>query len=126
MHKERIRTGEVTVRKEIVTEQQNIQVPVTREELVIERHAVEGEQPAGSAQLGSEREIRIPLEEERVSIDKQPVVREEVEVGKRQVQEVRSVADDVRHEELRVDDQTKRGVQDADVDVNDPRKRKSA
>lgn len=124
VHKERIRSGEVRIRKEIVTEQKTIQVPVTREELVIERHAASGEQPAGTAQLGSEREIRIPLEGERVTLDKQPVVREEVEVGKRQVQEVRSVSGDVRHEELQVDDESKTGVDD--WDVNDPRRRKSA
>src|SRR5581483_3860535 len=37
VNKQRVQTGEVRVRKEVRTEQQNIQVPVTREELVIER-----------------------------------------------------------------------------------------
>src|SRR6185312_6421352 len=42
VYKERVERGSVTVRKEVVTERQNIEVPVTREEVVIERHAAEG------------------------------------------------------------------------------------
>ena len=36
-----VQTGEVTIRKEVVTETRTIDVPVRREELVIERHPVE-------------------------------------------------------------------------------------
>ena len=36
-------------------------------------------------------------------MEKQPVVREEVMVGKREVSDVARVGDEVRHEELRVD-----------------------
>jgi len=38
--KERVQAGEVDLHKEVVTEQKTINVPVTREEVVIERHAV--------------------------------------------------------------------------------------
>jgi uncharacterized protein (TIGR02271 family) len=103
VHKERISRGEVRVRKDVVTENQTIEVPVTREELVLERVSVAANTPASSADIGRAQEIRVPLTEEKVRLEKQPVVREEVLVGKREIADVAKVGDDVRHEELRVD-----------------------
>ena len=105
VQKERISRGEVRIRKEIVTEQQTIQVPVTREELVIERIPVSGTTTA-SGVIGQDAEIRIPLSEEVASADKQTIVREEIAVGKRAVENVQTVGDAVRHEELDVEDNT--------------------
>jgi uncharacterized protein (TIGR02271 family) len=48
-------------------------------------------------------EIRVPLIEEQVHVEKTPVVTEEIHIGKREVQETRHVSDTVRHEELRTD-----------------------
>lgn len=110
VHKDRVNRGEVRIRKEIVTENQTVQVPVTREELVIERHAVNGETPA-SGSIGSSQEIRIPLTEETASIDKATVVREEVTVGKRATTQNRDLSGEVRHEELVVDDQSRGNAQ---------------
>lgn len=106
VHKDRVNRGEVRIRKEVVTENQTVQVPVTREELVIERRPV-NETTAASGTI-SESEIRVPLSEERASLDKSTVVREEVSVGKRPVEEVRDVSGEVRHEELVVDDNTRK------------------
>ncbi len=106
VHKDRISRGEVILRKETITETQNVQVPVSREELVIERRAVDGNTPA-SGSIGDNSEIRIPLTEERASVDKSTVVREEVAVGKKSVEQVRDLSGDVRHEELVVDDETR-------------------
>jgi uncharacterized protein (TIGR02271 family) len=103
VHKERISRGEVRVRKDVITENQTIEVPVMREELVLERVQVSGETPASSANIGGSQEIRIPLSEEKVRVEKQAVVREEVNVGKREVAGVETVNADVRREELRVD-----------------------
>jgi uncharacterized protein (TIGR02271 family) len=103
VHKERISRGEVRVRKDVISENQTIEVPVTREELVLERVAVSPNTPASSADIGRSQEIRVPLSEDSVRVEKQPVVREEVIVGKREVSDVARVGDDVRHEELRVD-----------------------
>ncbi len=104
VHKDRVNRGEVSIRKEVITENQTIQVPVTREELVIERHAVND----GTAVKGTigESEVRVPLSEERASVEKATVVREEVSVGKRAVEDVRDLTDEVRREELVVDDPT--------------------
>ena len=103
VHKDRINRGEVRIRKDVVTESQTIEVPVTREELVLERVGVAPNTPAPSANIGQAQEIRVPLSEDKVRVEKQSVVREEVVVGKREVADVATVGGDVRHEELRVD-----------------------
>ena len=97
-----VKAGEVRVRKEVHTEQRNIEVPVTREEVVIERHPATGRAASGDVREGEE-EIRIPLMEEEVDVQKRAVVREEIEVGKRKVQETRTVSDTVRREEARIE-----------------------
>jgi uncharacterized protein (TIGR02271 family) len=107
---ERVQRGEVRLRKEVVTENKTVEVPVTREELVIERVPVSGQGAANAGEIGSNKEIRVPLSEERAHVEKHPVVNEEVRVGKRAVQKTERVSDDVRHEELRVD-------KDGDVEV---------
>ena len=118
-YKERVQRGEVRLRKEVVTEKQNIEVPLTREELVIERVPASGQARAG--EIGSDEEVRVPLSEERVRAEKQPVVNEELRVGKRAVQNTERVSDNVRHEELRVD---KSGDVNVDSDVSKTGKRK--
>ena len=106
VQKERVNSGEVRFRKEVITDMQTIQVPVTREELVIERHAVSGTTQV-QGNIGDSNEIRIPLTEEHASLDKSTVVREEVSVGKRSVEDVESLSGETRREELLIDDETK-------------------
>jgi len=98
-NKEQVRAGEVTVRKEVHTEHQRIDVPVEREEVVIEH------KPAGGRAAGDVRaeEIRIPVKEERVDVHKETVAKEEVTVGKRKVQDTQTVGGEVKKEELRVE-----------------------
>jgi uncharacterized protein (TIGR02271 family) len=115
--KERVQRGEVRLRKDVVTEQQNVQVPVSREELVVERVPVQNRE-AGAQEIGSaDKEIRVPLSEERVRVEKKPVVNEEVRVGKKQVQDTKQVSDSVRHEELRTENSE---------DLNAPKKKRTA
>jgi len=97
-----VETGEVRVRKEVVTEQRTIEVPVQREEIVIERHAPNGAH-ASATDIGPGEEIRIALREERVTVEKRPVVKEEVSVGKRVIQGLERVGGEVRKEEMRVE-----------------------
>lgn len=98
-NKGRVNTGEVEVRKEVHTEHQRIDVPVEREEVVIERRPASGR---ASGSMKSE-EIRIPVKEERVRVTKEPVVKEEVSVSKRKVRDTKTVAGDVKKEELVVE-----------------------
>ena len=100
--KKRVQAGEVRVRKEVVTEERTLEVPVTREEVVIERRpAAQGRTASGSIDEGEE--IRIPLMEEEVRVEKTPVVREEVTLKKRQVQGTEEISDTVRREEARIE-----------------------
>jgi uncharacterized protein (TIGR02271 family) len=98
-----VETGRVHLGKEVVEEQRTMQVPVTHEEVYLERHPVE-RRPADTAIDASESEtIRVPVREEHVEVEKQPVVYEEVGVGKRVTQETQQVSDTVRREELRTE-----------------------
>jgi len=99
-NKDTVKTGDVTVRKEVHTEHKQITVPVEREEVVIERRPVNAK--ASSADIKAE-EIRIPTKEERVHVTKEAVVKEEVSVGKRKVQDTQTVTGDVKKEELVVE-----------------------
>jgi uncharacterized protein (TIGR02271 family) len=100
--KERVQAGEVRLRKEVVAEERTIEVPVTREEVVVERRPAAQGRPA-SGDIDDDQEIRIPLMEEEVRVEKTPVVREEVTVKKRQVQGTEEVSDTVRREEARIE-----------------------
>ena len=95
-------TGEVRVRKEVHTEHKTLEVPVEREEVVIERHPVSGHQPAAT-QFKEGQTIRVPVMEEHIQVEKTPVVKEEVEIGKRKVQDTKRVDATVRKEEIKVE-----------------------
>jgi uncharacterized protein (TIGR02271 family) len=116
-NKQSVETGAVGLRKEVVSEQQSFDVPVNREEVVIERHAASG-QPSDTP-IGEGETYRVPVREEQVTVDKQAVVREEVSLGKRQVQDSQQVSDTVRREEARVERQGDVNIQGDDTGVRD-------
>ena len=99
VNKTPVQTGEVRVRKEVHTEHQQITVPVEREEVVVERRPVSGHATSGI----KAEEIRIPVKEEHVRVSKEAVVKEEVSVGKRKVQDTQTVSGEVRKEEVVVE-----------------------
>lgn len=100
--KQPVETGQVSVGKRVVEEQRSIDVPVTREEVFVDRRPVD--RPAADRPIDtSGQTIDVPVREERVDVSKQPVVYEEVGVGKRQVTEQQRVSDTVRREEARVE-----------------------
>ncbi len=101
INKRPVTTGEVEVRKEVHTERRSVDVPVKKEELVIERHAV-GRHPA-SGPVGENETVRVPLSEERVEVEKQPVVTERVTVGKRLTEEEERVDTTVAKENVKVE-----------------------
>ena len=107
-HKQPVETGAARIRKEVITEHRTLEVPVQREEVVIERHAPTGE--PGASDLRPGEEIRVPVRKEQVTVEKRPVVKEEVTVGKRVVQGTERVGGEVHREEVRVE-------REGDVDV---------
>jgi uncharacterized protein (TIGR02271 family) len=100
--KERVQAGEVRIRKEVVEENKTLEVPVTREEVVIERHPVSG-RGASDRDISEGEEIRIPVMEEEVRVEKTPVVKEEISLRKRAVQDTERVSDTVKREEAHVE-----------------------
>ena len=110
VHKERISRGEVRVRKEVTTTTQTVEVPVTREELVIERVPMSGQVPAPAGATFDSEEIRIPLNEERATVSKHAVVQEEIRIGKKEVTNVETLDEQVRSEELKIDQNVKTGT----------------
>jgi uncharacterized protein (TIGR02271 family) len=97
VRKEKVSSGDVQVRKESVTHMETVQVPVTREHLVVEHSDARGS-------VDAEHTIRVPLSEERVHVDKDTVLREEYKVGKREIMQNESVTGTVRRERLLIDD----------------------
>lgn len=108
INKRPVTTGAAQVRKEVHTEHRSVDVPVRKEELVVERHAV-GRQPA-SGPVGSDESVRVPLSEERVEVEKRPVTTEKVKVGKRMTQDEERVEADLAKENVKVD---KKGGRDS-------------
>ena len=102
--KEQVQAGEVGLHKEVVAEQKTVNVPVTHEEVVIERRAVT-DGLVDNTPIGEGETIRVPVSEEQVNVNKNTVVTGEVAIGKRAVQETQQVTDTVRREEARVDQQ---------------------
>jgi uncharacterized protein (TIGR02271 family) len=97
--------GEVRVRKDVITEEKQVTVPVTREEVIVERVPVaSGSQEARGA-FGEEEEISVPVMEEEIEIKKRPVVKEEVRVRKEIHAEERTASATTRREVAEVEEE---------------------
>ena len=95
--------GEVQVRKDVVEEQQTLEVPVTREDVEVRRVSVNREVGADdSAFAQSGDTLRVPIREEQVVVSKEPRVVEELEIRKVAHQDTEQVSDTVRREEVDV------------------------
>ena len=101
--------GALNVRKRVRTDREQIEVPTRHEEVTVERVPVEGGAAATEAQIGDD-EVSIPVTEEEVVVEKRPVAKEEVRIRKDVVEDTEVVEEDVRREEIDVDDQTSRGA----------------
>jgi uncharacterized protein (TIGR02271 family) len=98
--KKRIAEGSVVVRKEVITEIQTIQVPVQREEIVIERKDAEGHTVELVRGL---TELRIPVAHEEVVVTKQPHVAEKLRIMKRTVEHTETFETELSHEDIKID-----------------------
>ncbi|MDB5040337.1 MAG: putative stress response protein [Candidatus Eremiobacteraeota bacterium] len=105
--KRRVAGGEAQIGKEVVEHRQDVDVPVVREELFVERRPLTGATGEQAGDIGEGEIIRVPLMREQVTVTKRPVVTGEVIVGKRQVTETQHVSETTREERLTVDDPTK-------------------
>lgn len=111
--KRQVRAGEVEVRKSVETEHVRQQVPVTHEEVSIERRPVNDVR--ADATIG-EDSIRVPVSKEELVVDKRAVAKEEIVVRKHAVQDTENVEADLRKERVDIDDRTRtKGRTDDDL-----------
>jgi uncharacterized protein (TIGR02271 family) len=94
--------GEVRVHKDVRTEHRSIDVPVTKEEVRVERVPASGEARPGDATF-QEGTVSVPVREEEVEVRKRPVVREEVRVSKTGKREERRADAEVRKESVDIE-----------------------
>ena len=95
----RYQEDQATITKKPVNETKTVEVPVTREEISIERRPASGQKEAQSP-IQSEKNIKIPLKREEAEVIKKPYVKEEVAVKKKKVTDKKKVTEDVTSEEL--------------------------
>lgn len=98
--KSKIEKGEVLLSKEIIEEEKTVDVPITREEVVIERRTLENE--TSDSPIGDEETIRIPVSEEIVDVDKHTVVTGEVSAHKHVIEDTAHIQETLKREEARV------------------------
>jgi uncharacterized protein (TIGR02271 family) len=94
--------GRARLRKYVVTEQQTVSVPVTKERAVVETEPIT-EGNAGAAMSGpaiSEEEHEVVLHEERPVVEKTATPVERVRLGTEKVVEQQAVTEDVRKERI--------------------------
>jgi uncharacterized protein (TIGR02271 family) len=97
---------EASLIKEPVTETKTVEVPMTYEELIIERRPpteATTSQHELKPPVTTREEIKIPLKREEVEVKKEPYVKEEVVVKKRRTEERKTITEEVKSERL-VDD----------------------
>jgi uncharacterized protein (TIGR02271 family) len=94
---------EATLIKEPVTETKTVEVPITHEELVVERRPASKSTTSTSdlkPPVTSKEEIKIPLKKEEVEVKKEPYVKEEVVLKKKRVTETKTITEEVKSERL--------------------------
>jgi len=99
-------TGRVRLRKRVVTEHQQVDVPVSREEVRVEREPITdaNRDAAYSGPEIAEDEHEITLHEERPVVATETVPVERVRLGTETTRDTEHVGRDVRHEEIDVDE----------------------
>ena len=100
-----MQTGRARLRKFVVTEQQTVTVPVTREEVRVVREPVAPGDTVDDVTIG-EADADVVLTEERVVVNKETVPVEKVRLGTETVTEQQDVTETVRKEQIELDDDT--------------------
>jgi uncharacterized protein (TIGR02271 family) len=99
IEKKWVDTADVKAYKNTYTEVKEIKVPVTYEELVIEKRMLN---PKGATDEDPEI-IRIPLSEERIEVTLMPTVLENVEIYKEKIEEVIHLNETLKEEKLHIE-----------------------
>ena len=95
---EKVATGKARLRKYVVTEQQNVTVPVTREEVRVERQPINGD----ADDIGDD-EAEVTTYAERPVVRTEKVATEKLRLVKETVTDDETVSGEVRKEQVDVD-----------------------
>ena len=98
--KDRVNTGEVVLHKDILEEQKNVDVPVTHEEVIINKKSLNED---SDVPIGSEETWHIPTSKDEVRVGKHTVVTGEVEAQKKASEATNRVDETLKKEKARVD-----------------------
>jgi len=114
-----VQTGEIRIHKRVITEEKVFRVSVTREEVIIEHVSFNAQPSAIPAAtdttdatgndegelvtLTDGKSLTILVREEQVSIQKTPMVIEEITITKKIIQEMKPITETLQKEELRVE-----------------------
>ena len=111
--KDRVESGEVHLRKYVVTETETVEVPVEREEVRIVREPItEADRAAHTGAIG-EAEASVTLHEDQVTVTKESVPVEKVSLETETVRDTETVSEEVRKERFETDGV----VTDGDADL---------
>lgn len=108
--------GAVKVRKSVRTEREQVRVPKRREEIDIERVPGEGREVSG-VEIGEDDEVVVQVFEEEVVVSKRTVLKEEIRLRKKVVEDEEVVEVDLRKEEVDIEDQTTTRGRGRDADL---------
>ena len=100
-----VELGEVRITKEVVTEEQVLEVPVIDERLRVQRRAVDRD-ATDDPDAFTEGTLEVTLMGETVDLATRVRVAEEIEIEKEAVERVEEVSGTVRREEVYVEDAT--------------------
>jgi uncharacterized protein (TIGR02271 family) len=105
---QQVETGKARLRKHVVTETEQVEVPVSREEVTLEREPIT-EANRGAAYSGgniTEEEHEVTLKAERPVVTTETEAVERVRLGKETVASTETVSGEVRKEQVELDDPT--------------------
>lgn len=101
VHTERQATGEYRLRKHTYEDTETVEVPVQREEVVVERTQVDPNSAEARTGRGDD-EVTVTTHEDVPVVDKN-VTAEKVSLGKNTVQDTETVTETVQHEDVDID-----------------------
>ena len=109
VNKEKVASGRARLRKYVVEDTETVEVPVSREEVKVEREKLSPEEAKklGNTRIGEENDV--VLHEEQVNVDKETVPVEKINLNKETVTEKQKVSEDLKKERVEFQDETKDG-----------------
>jgi uncharacterized protein (TIGR02271 family) len=98
VRKHREKVGEVIISKKVVEEQRSLDVPVTREEVSIERRMVNEPAQGEIPKAGEQEVLRVPIYQDVIEVERRPHVHEELVVSPEDVTTQQHITQTVHRE----------------------------